>query len=189
MDWKKVETCSLVRRVHISACFLGTMDVQFYMPKIKKTLQTVTKEKCKNKPLWWYGGASVSIDAEAYIRILERHMLLSKLWLFSGTPFLFQHNNARPHSAQVTTAWLHWHRVCVLDWPACSPDLSPYWKRMEPHEEENQRTGTTDCRAAQVLYTPRMGKKKSICKTAKIDILVPKQLKSEIKRKGDVTQW
>uniref|UniRef100_A0AAR2L5Q2 (E3-independent) E2 ubiquitin-conjugating enzyme n=1 Tax=Pygocentrus nattereri TaxID=42514 RepID=A0AAR2L5Q2_PYGNA len=30
-----------------------------------------------------------------------------------------------PHSARVTTAWLRSKRVRVLDWPACSPDLSP----------------------------------------------------------------
>ena len=34
---------------------------------------------------------------------------------FPGTPCLFQQDNARPHSARVTTAWLHRHRVCVLD--------------------------------------------------------------------------
>ena len=28
--------------------FLGKTDVKFYMPKIKKTIQTVTNEKCKN---------------------------------------------------------------------------------------------------------------------------------------------
>ena len=54
----------------------------------------------------------------------ERNMLPSRQ-LFPGTPCLFQQDNARPHSAQVTTAWLRMHTVCVLDWPACSPDWPP----------------------------------------------------------------
>ena len=64
-------------------------------------------------------------DAKAYVGIFERHMLLSRQWLFPGTPCLFQQDNARPHSARVTTACLRRHRVRMLDWPACSPDLSP----------------------------------------------------------------
>ena len=48
-------------------------------------------------------------------------MLLSGQHIFLRTPCLFQQDNARPHSALVTTAWLRRHRVRVLDWPACSP--------------------------------------------------------------------
>ena len=66
-----------------------------------------------------------TIDLEAYVGVLERHMLPSTQRLFPGTSCLFQQDNARPHSAGVTTAWLRRHRVHVLDWPACSPDLSP----------------------------------------------------------------
>ena len=53
-----MEMCSLVRRVHISTCFweIRTSDSTFQR---WKTIQTVTKKKCKNQPLWWYGGASV----------------------------------------------------------------------------------------------------------------------------------
>uniref|UniRef100_A0A8C9ZKA5 Uncharacterized protein n=1 Tax=Sander lucioperca TaxID=283035 RepID=A0A8C9ZKA5_SANLU len=37
-----------------------------------------------------------------------------------------QQDDAKPHSARVTTAWLRSKRVVwVLDWPACSPDRSP----------------------------------------------------------------
>ena len=107
----------------------------FYMPNMKKTIQTVTKSAktrlcgmgVHQRPqhewpayMWrnhWYRGWNSGI--------LERHMLPSKQQLFPGTPCLFQQDNARPHSAWVTTAWLHRHRVYELDWPACSPDLSP----------------------------------------------------------------
>ena len=65
-----------------------------------------------------------TIDAEDNVGILERHMLPSRQ-LFPGTPCQFQQDNARPHSAKVTTAWLHRHKVRVLEWPACRTDLSP----------------------------------------------------------------
>ena len=38
---------------------------------------------------------------------------------------IFQHDNARPHTARHTKNILHIHNVTVLQWPARSPDLSP----------------------------------------------------------------
>ncbi len=40
-------------------------------------------------------------------------------------PCVFQQDNAKPHTAVITTAWLCSRRVRVLNWPASSPDLSP----------------------------------------------------------------
>jgi hypothetical protein len=37
----------------------------------------------------------------------------------------FQQDNARPHSARVTTAFLRQQGINTLPWPAFSPDLSP----------------------------------------------------------------
>jgi len=34
-------------------------------------------------------------------------------------------SNAKQHTASITTAWLCCSRVQVLDWPTCSPELSP----------------------------------------------------------------
>ena len=38
---------------------------------------------------------------------------------------IFQHDNARPHTARHTQSILCIHNVNVLQWPARSPDLSP----------------------------------------------------------------
>ncbi len=61
-----------------------------------------------------------TMNAERYIKsnILEQHMLPSR-------QRLFQQDNAKPHTAAITTAWLRSRRVRVLNWPTCSPDLSP----------------------------------------------------------------
>ena len=131
-----------------------------YVPNIKKTIQTVTNEKGKNQPC--------TIDAEAYVGFLERHILPSRLQIFPGTPCLFQQDNARPHSARVTIVWFCRHRVCVLDWLACSPDLSPIeniWRIMKGRIRQQRRQTVKQL----VLYTPIMGKN-STCKTPIIDI-------------------
>ncbi len=70
-----------------------------------------------------YGMGSLHVlegimNAERYIRVLEQHMLPSRRRVFSRTM-------QKPHTAAITTAWLHSRRVQVLNWPACSPDLSP----------------------------------------------------------------
>ena len=38
---------------------------------------------------------------------------------------VFQHNNARPHTARITTDFLYQQIVNVMRWPARSPDLNP----------------------------------------------------------------
>uniref|UniRef100_A0A3B4CCP3 Tc1-like transposase DDE domain-containing protein n=1 Tax=Pygocentrus nattereri TaxID=42514 RepID=A0A3B4CCP3_PYGNA len=87
-----------------------------------------------------------TINAERYIKVLEQHMLPSKQRLFQGRPCSFQQDNAKPHSARVTTAWLRSKRVQVLDRPACSPDLSPtenVWHIMK-HKKRQRRPRTVE---------------------------------------------
>ncbi len=59
-----------------------------------------------------------TMNAERYIKVLEQHMLPSRRRLF-------QQDNAKPHTAAITTAWLRSRGVRVLNWPACSTDISP----------------------------------------------------------------
>ncbi len=66
-----------------------------------------------------------TMNAERYIKVLEQHMLPSRPRLFQGRPCVFQQDNAKPYTATITTARLRSRRVWVLNWPACSPDLSP----------------------------------------------------------------
>ncbi len=66
-----------------------------------------------------------TMNTERYIKVLEQHMIPSRWRLFQGRTCVFQQDNAKPHTAAITIAWLRSRRVRVLNWPACSPDLSP----------------------------------------------------------------
>ena len=129
-----------------------------------------------------------TINAERYIQVLEQHMLPSKQRLFHGRPCLFQQDNAKPHSARVTTAWLRSKRVQVLDWPACSPDLSPIenvWSIMK-RKIQQWRPRTVE---QLKLYIKQEWERIPPEKLQKLVSSVPKRLLSVVKRKGDVTQW
>ncbi len=66
-----------------------------------------------------------TINAERYIQVLEQTYAPIQTSSLSGKTLHFQHDNARPHTASITTSWLRRRRIQVLKWPACSPDLSP----------------------------------------------------------------
>ncbi len=59
-----------------------------------------------------------TMNAERYIKGLEQHMLPSRRRAF-------QQDNANPHTAAITTAWLRSRRIWVLNWSVYSLDLSP----------------------------------------------------------------
>ncbi len=58
-----------------------------------------------------------TMNDEKYIKVLEQHMLPSR-------QCVFHQDNAKPHTAAITTAWLRSRRDRLLNWPACSTDLS-----------------------------------------------------------------
>ena len=59
---------------------------------------------------------------------------------------IFQHDNARPHTARHTQNILHIHTVNVLQWPARLPDLSPIeylWDHLGRQARESAMMSTT----------------------------------------------
>ena len=104
--------------------FLEIMDVMSSGPK-RKGLSRLLSEQSQH--LWWYGGVLVtmaswvtctSVNAPLMLRCTYRFWsnMCCHGWqcLFQRRPCLFQQDNARPHSARVTTVWLRSKRVRVL---------------------------------------------------------------------------
>ncbi len=122
-----------------------------------------------------------TMNAERYIKVSEQHMLPSRRRLF-------QQNNAKPHTAAITTAWLHSRRVRVLNWPACSPDLSPIeniWciikrKIRQRRPRTLQQLETYIRQEWDQIPTPKL---------QKLITSMPRRLLTVLKRRGDATPW
>ncbi len=122
-----------------------------------------------------------TMNAERYINVLEQHMLPSR-WR------LFQQDNAKPHTAAITTAWLRSRRVRVLNWPACSPDLSPIeniWRIIK--RKIRQRRPQT----LQQLetYIRQEWDQIPTAKFQKLITSMPRHLQTVLKRRGDAIPW
>ncbi len=122
-----------------------------------------------------------TMNAERYIKVLEQHMLTSRRCLF-------QQDNAKPHTAAIATAWLRSRRVRVLNWPACSPDLSPIeniWhiikqKIRQRRPQTLQQLETYIRQKWDQFPTPKL---------QKIITSMPRHLQTVLKRRGDATPW
>ncbi len=115
MDCFKVKKCSMVRRVQIWN-LVGNPRRRVLWAKEEGYIPAYYQrsvQKPASMIVWGcisaYGIGSLhvlegTINAEMYIKVLQQHMLPS--WRR-----LFQHDNAKPHTAAITTAWLHSRRV------------------------------------------------------------------------------
>lgn len=63
-----------------------------------------------------------NLNAQGYINLLNNTLMP---FLHQNQPAIFQQDNARPHTALITTQFLAQNNVDVMPWPAVSPDLSP----------------------------------------------------------------
>ena len=85
---------------HISL-FLGKTEVGFYAPKMKKTIQTVTNEKCKNQPLM--AGGCISAhgmgDLHIYKPVPLMQRLMFEFWRHAAVKTTTFHRNSMSISA------------------------------------------------------------------------------------------
>ncbi len=65
-----------------------------------------------------------NLNAQRYIaEVLTPHAM--PFIRHHGPGITLQQDNARPHTARITTQYLARNNVDVLPWPAVSPDLNP----------------------------------------------------------------
>lgn len=69
----------------------------------------------------------LKMNASRYVNVLEEYLLPFAYSAHGTEPedFVFMQDNARPHTARVTTDFLNQLGVTRMNWPACSPDLNP----------------------------------------------------------------
>ena len=73
-----------------------------------------------------------AMNRHQYIQILRNQMLPRAMGAF-GCNFVYVQDNALPHTARDTAAFLDQQDVEVMDWPARSPDMNPIvhvWDQM-----------------------------------------------------------
>ncbi|CAF4872576.1 unnamed protein product [Pieris macdunnoughi] len=64
--------------------------------------------------------------AQTYIEnVLEDHVWPAACMYGMGPDFLLMQDNARPHTAAITSDYLRQQEIRVMEWPSISPDLNP----------------------------------------------------------------
>lgn len=72
-----------------------------------------------------------TLTAQSYVDILRQQVV--PMFQNNQDLRLFQHDNARPHSARLTQEFLRQQNIDTLEWPAVSPDMSPiehFWDEL-----------------------------------------------------------
>ena len=180
--------------------FLGKTDNGFYVPKMKKTIQIVTNEKCKTSLWGWYGGASVPMAWVIciYVKVPLMRRLMLEFWRdiccrqdddfsqelhvhFSRTmPGLILHKLQQHGFVGIEC-------MCLTGLPAVQICLllkmyGASWRGESDNDDHGLLSRPRSC-------IHQDWAKISLTKLQQLITSVLKRLKSVIKRKGDVPQW
>lgn len=129
-----------------------------------------------------------TVKAQDYIAILEEHLQRSKRKLFGCRPSIYQQDNARPHTARITTAWFRSKRVNVLPWPAASPDLSPIenlWRILKRKVQQRRPRNVAQLKTILLQEWTSISQNEAEALVTSM----PARLASVIRRKGTATKW
>lgn len=103
-----------------------------YLPSCLK----LTRLQNRQSVMFWgcigYGRRGHLVEVQGnmnrhdYIRVLQQHLQPSAVDIFrrQNPNFIFQHDNAPPHTARDTVAWLDQQPFQVMMWPSQSPDMN-----------------------------------------------------------------
>lgn len=86
-----------------------------------------------------------------YVDILKQNLLQSAIKFGIESEFVFQQDNDPKHKSKVATKNFEENKICVLPWPANSPDLNPIehlWDEIDRKVPSSSRKNKTMFKAA-----------------------------------------